>query len=69
MFASAGAGLSKTDHSRVLCRKVDLRVRKAERLISLGAGIRHFSLRRRLVFEKSWSGVFFESYGHRDKGT
>jgi hypothetical protein len=39
MFASAGAGLSKTDHSGVLCRKVDLRARNAERSISLGAGI------------------------------
>jgi hypothetical protein len=31
MFASAGGGLSKTDHSRVLCRKIDLRARNAER--------------------------------------
>jgi hypothetical protein len=30
MFASEGAGLSKTDQSRVLCRKVDLRVRNAQ---------------------------------------
>jgi hypothetical protein len=31
MFASALAGLSKIDHSRVLCRKVDLRARNAQR--------------------------------------
>jgi hypothetical protein len=54
IFARAGAGLSKTDHSRVQCRKVDLRARNAERLSSFSAGVRHFSLRRRVVFEKSW---------------
>jgi hypothetical protein len=43
MFASAGAELSKTDQSRVLSRKVDLRARNTERLGSLGAGVRHFS--------------------------
>jgi hypothetical protein len=30
MFASAGIGLSETDHSRVLCRKVDLRASNAQ---------------------------------------
>jgi hypothetical protein len=54
MFASAGAGLSKTDHSDVLCRKVDLRARNADLLSSFCAGVHHFSLRRRVVFEKSW---------------
>jgi hypothetical protein len=35
MFASAGAALSKIDQSRGLCRKVDLRMRNAERFSCL----------------------------------
>ena len=59
MFASAGAGLSKTDHSGVLCRKVDLRATRSDQ--SASALVLSLLASTEISFREIVVKCFFES--------